>query len=444
MTPLTNGWMCVPTLSRVSIAGYESVPRCESWRRPGHPDALLMPTRSCWLIPARGPASVPSPLPRPKLAGSLFRLGRSTLLNRAACQYPPGLVTCVLPWSRAMRTSGPLRCSLSRWGISSKPTHRVLSPETESVSSERRDKSLSSAALAAASEAYGPSSSASSRSMRARGAGAGATSSEESVRSGSPTRAASASAFFLAASSALCFSVCALRLADSSSMRLTSSARFCSSSSSLFAVRSAAALVSSVGGVFGAVAPLGSAGEEGSAFFAVFTPGVGFAFAGSGFAFGAGSGVLTTGFVALGGASSTSSTGTSSLRPASSSMASSASSSIPISSASSRRACRRSRSSASSRSSSYSPSDGSDCALDSCATASSSVSNRSSGSAANLHRMVATSYGRGDQCFRPPPPLLLLFWTLNGCEMAFLTSISSAGDLTKMPVGTSRNWLVIG
>ena len=400
----------MPTLSRVSIAGYESVPRCESWRRPDHPDALLMPTRSCWLIPARGPASVPSPLPRPKLAGSLFRLGRSTLLNRAACQYPPGLVTCVLPWSRAMRTSGPLRCSLSRWGISSKPTHRVLSPETESVSSERRVKSLSSAALAAASEVYVPSSSASSRSMRARGAGAGATSSEESVRSGSPTRAASASAFFLAASSALCFSVCALRLADSSSMRLTSSARFCSSSSSRFAVRSAAALVSSVGGVFGAVlGVLDSAGGEGSAFFAVFTAGVGFAFAGSGFAFGAGSGVLTTGFVALGGASSTSSTGTSSLRPASSSMASSASSSIPISSASSRRACRRSRSSASSRSSSYSPSDGSDCALDSCATARSSVSNRSSGSAANLHRMVATSYGRGDQCFRPPPLSTFVF-----------------------------------
>jgi hypothetical protein len=43
-----------------------------------------------------------------------------------------------------------------------------------------------------------------------------------------------------------------------------------------------------------------------------------------------------------------------------------------------------------------------------------------------------------------PSPLLLLFWTLNGCEMAFLTSISSAGDLTKMPVGISRNWLVIG
>ena len=377
------------------------MPRCESWRRPGHPDALLMPTRSCWLIPARGPASVPSPLPRPKLAGSLFRLGRSTLLNRAACQYPPGLVTCVLPWSRAMRTSGPLRCSLSRWGMSSKPTHRVLSPETESVSSERRVKSLSSAALAAASEAYVPSSSASSRSMRARGAGAGATSSEESVGSGSPTRAASASAFFLAASSALCFSVCALRLADSSSMRLTSSARFCSSSSSRFAVRSAAALVSSVGGVFGAVAPLGSAGGEGSAFFAVFTAGVGFAF-------GAGSGVLTTGFVALGGASSTSSTGTSSLRPASSSMASSASSSIPISSASSRRACRRSRSSASSRSSSYSPSDGSDCALDSCATASSSVSNRSSGSAANLHRMVATFV-------RPGGPMLSAPSVVNFC-----------------------------
>ena len=34
---------------------------------------------------------------------------------------------------------------------------------------------------------------------------------------------------------------------------------------------------------------------------------------------------------------------------------------------------------------------------------------RSSGSAANLHRMVATSYGRGDQCFRPPPRCCFCF-----------------------------------
>ena len=134
---------------------------------------------------------------------------------------------------------------------------------------------------------------------------------------------------------------------------------FFSSSSSLFAVRRAAASGSSFGGVLG-----GAGWAEGSAFFASAA----FVFTGSTFFAGAGSGCWTTGFVAFfGGVSSTSSVGTSSrARPANSSTASSALSSIPNRSASSSKASSRSRSSASSSSS---WTEGSDCAVVRCATA---------------------------------------------------------------------------
>mmetsp|Transcript_30979 Transcript_30979/g.77059 ORF Transcript_30979/g.77059 Transcript_30979/m.77059 type:complete len:251 (-) Transcript_30979:338-1090(-) len=107
-----------------------------------------MPMRSCWLMPPRGPSSVPSPLPIPKFLGSRLRPGRSTLLKRAACQYPPGRVTCVLPLWRATCTSGPLRCSCRRCGMSSQPTQRVLSPLTDMASSRRAEASRSKAAAA--------------------------------------------------------------------------------------------------------------------------------------------------------------------------------------------------------------------------------------------------------------------------------------------------------
>ena len=125
-------------MSRVGTPGYRSEDVFPVCGAPGQPLALLIPTRSCWLMPPRGPLRVPSPAPAPKFAGRRLRLGRSTRLKRAACQYPPARVTCASPWSRAARVSGPDRGSPRRFGRSSNPTQRVLSPDTDNVSSARR------------------------------------------------------------------------------------------------------------------------------------------------------------------------------------------------------------------------------------------------------------------------------------------------------------------